>query len=135
MNIVITGCSQGIGAELVKIWSKDHFIYGISRNEKKLNELKNTLDKKENFKFLAESITQLNSSSIDSFIDSDKIDLLVNNAGFLVNKPFEEINYEDYKQVMDTNFWGIFNLSQLLLSRLSNARGHILNISSMGGVI
>ena len=135
MNIVITGCSQGIGAELVKIWSKDHFIYGISRNEKKLNELKNTLDKKENFKFLAESITQLNSSSIDSFIDSDKIDLLVNNAGFLVNKPFEEINYEDYKQVMDTNFWGIFNLSQLLLSRLSNARGHILNISSMGGVM
>ena len=135
MNIVITGCSQGIGSELVKIWSKDHFVYGISRNEKKLNELKNTLDKKENFKFLAESITQLNSASIGSFIDSDKIDLLVNNAGFLINKPFEEINYEDYKQVMDTNFWGVFNLSQLLLNRLSNAKGHILNISSMGGVM
>ena len=74
MKIVITGCSQGIGAELVKIWSKDHFVYGISRNEKKLNELKNTLDKKENFKFLAKSITQLNSASIDSFIDIDKID-------------------------------------------------------------
>ena len=108
MKIVITGCSQGIGAELVKIWSKDHFVYGISRNEMKLNELKNTLDKKENFKFLVKSITQLNSASIGSFIDSEKIDLLVNNAGFLINKPFEEINYDDYKQVMDTNFWGVF---------------------------
>ena len=36
MNIVITGCSKGIGFELVKIWSKNHMVYGISRNTEKL---------------------------------------------------------------------------------------------------
>ena len=36
MNIVITGCSKGIGLELVKIWNKNHMVYGISRNKEKL---------------------------------------------------------------------------------------------------
>jgi short-subunit dehydrogenase len=40
MNIVITGCSKGIGHELVKIWSKNHMVYGISRNSEKLESLK-----------------------------------------------------------------------------------------------
>ena len=35
---------------------------------------------------------------------------------------------------MDVNFWGAFNLSQLLVKKLSNANGQIINISSMGGI-
>ena len=35
---------------------------------------------------------------------------------------------------MDVNFWGAFNLSQLLVKKLSNAKGQIINISSMGGI-
>ena len=43
MNIVITGCSKGIGFELVKIWSKNHVVYGISRNKEKLESLSASL--------------------------------------------------------------------------------------------
>ena len=52
MNIVITGCSKGIGLELVKIWSKNHMVYGISRNREKLESLKLGLSEPSNFNFL-----------------------------------------------------------------------------------
>lgn len=134
MIIVITGCSKGIGLELVKIWAKHHKVYGISRDLSKLKELKSSLLVTDNFDFLARDITQLNSEILNNWIVEDKIDLLINNAGILINKPFKEIRYDDYRKLMDINYWASFNLSQLLLEKLSNAKGQIFNLSSMGGV-
>ena len=76
----------------------------------------------------------MNPEKISSWIKVETVDILVNNAGFLINKPFEDISYEDYKSVMDTNFWGAFNITQLLITKLSNAKGQVINVSSMGGV-
>ena len=134
MNIVITGCSKGIGFELVKIWSQNHKVYGISRNTEKLELLRASLSNPANFKFLSKDIVNLNQHDIKDFIKDSKVDILVNNAGHLINKPFREIKYDDYRDLMDVNFWGAFNLSQLLVKKLSNAKGQIINISSMGGV-
>ena len=134
MNIVITGCSQGIGAELVKLWSTNHRVFGFSRNREKLEKLKSSLDNHENFSFIAENINDLNQDSLTEFLGQIKVDVLVNNAGLLINKSFLDIQYEDYKRVMDVNFWGAFHVSKLLLDGLSKAKGQILNISSMGGV-
>ena len=134
MNIVITGCSQGIGAELVKYWSTNHLVFGISRNREKLEILKSSLENHENFRFISESVNDINQEVLNDFLGHNNIDVLVNNAGLLINKPFVDIQYEDYKRVMDVNFWGAFHLSKLLLNRLSKAKGQILNISSMGGV-
>ena len=134
MNIVITGCSKGIGLELVKLWSENHNIYGISRNIEKLKELKSSLKFPDNFDFLAQDITKLNAEILNNWIQARNIDLLVNNAGMLINKSFKDIHYDDYRKLMDVNFWGAFSMSQLLLEKLSNAKGQIFNISSMGGV-
>ena len=134
MNIVITGCSKGIGLELVKIWSKKHVVYGISRNNEKLESLRASLPNPANFKFLSKNLVNLNQQDIKDFIKVNKVDVLVNNAGLLIKKPFSEIKYNDYRELMDVNFWGAFNLSQLLVKKLSNAKGQIINISSMGGV-
>ena len=134
MNIVITGCSQGIGAELVKCWSTNHLVFGISRNREKLEILKSSLENHENFRFISESVNDINQEVLNDFLGNNKVDVLVNNAGLLINKPFLDIHYEDYKRVMDVNFWGTFHLSKLLLKRLSKAKGQILNISSIGGV-
>ena len=134
MNIVITGCSKGIGHELVKILSKNHMVYGISRNREKLESLKASLTNPANFNYLAKDVVNLNQNDINDFIKDSKVDVLVNNAGSLINKPFSEIKYDDYRELMDVNFWGAFNLSQLLVKKLSNANGQIINISSMGGI-
>lgn len=134
MNIVITGCSKGIGLELVKIWSKNHMVYGISRNREKLESLRLSLPSPDNFKFLAKDVVNIDKDDIQDLIMEDNIDILINNAGLLINKPFAEIKYEEYRSLMDVNFWGAFNLSQLLVRKLSNVKGQIINISSMGGV-
>ena len=51
MKIVITGCSNGIGLELVKILTESHTVYGLSRNTKKLEKLKSSLINPHNFLF------------------------------------------------------------------------------------
>ena len=134
MNIVITGCSKGIGAELVKLLSENHNVYGLSRDLVSLEKLQFSLSNPSNFYFIQSDITHLNKEVVNSWINVDSIDVLINNAGLLVNKPFNDISYQDYKDVMDVNFWGAYYLSQLLLDKLSISKGQIINISSMGGV-
>ena len=134
MNIVITGCSKGIGAELVKLLSENHNVYGLSRDLVSLEKLHFSLSNPSNFYFIQSDITHLNKEVVNSWINVDSIDVLINNAGLLVNKPFNDISYQDYKEVMDVNFWGAYYLSQLLLDKLSISKGQIINISSMGGV-
>ena len=134
MNIVVTGCSKGIGAELVKLLSENHNIYGLSRDLVSLEKLQFSLSNPSNFHFIQSDITHLNKEVVNSWINVNSIDVLINNAGLLVNKPFNNISYQDYKDVMDVNFWGAYYLSQLLLDKLSISKGQIINISSMGGV-
>ena len=109
-------------------------VYGISRNRVKLESLKASLTNPANFNYLAKDVVNLNQNDINDFIKDSKVDVLINNAGSLINKPFSEIKYDDYRELMDVNFWGAFNLSQLLVKKLSNANGQIINISSMGGI-
>ena len=134
MNIVITGCSKGIGAELVKLLSRDHKVYGLSRDLGALEKLKSDLTYSSNFHFVQADIKELNQELISSWIGVDTVDVLINNAGLLINKNFIDISYEDYKNIMDVNFWGVFHITQLLFDKLSLAKGQIINISSMGGV-
>ena len=109
-------------------------VYGISRNREKLESLRLSLPSPDNFKFLAKDVVNIDKDDIQDLIMEDNIDILINNAGLLINKPFAEIKYEEYRSLMDVNFWGAFNLSQLLVKKLSNVKGQIINISSMGGV-
>ena len=134
MNVVITGCSKGIGAELVKLLSTNHKVYGLSRDLVSLEKLKANLVNPSNFNFIQADVKELNEELINNWVNVSSIDVLINNAGLLVNKKFRDISYKDYKNIMDVNFWGVFHLTQLLLDRLSFAKGQIINISSMGGV-
>jgi NAD(P)-dependent dehydrogenase (short-subunit alcohol dehydrogenase family) len=61
-----------------------------------------------------------------------KIDILINNAGFLVNQPFQKISSVDFDQTFDINIKSPFFLCQTLLP-LMHSETHIVNISSMGG--
>ncbi|MBE0640909.1 MAG: SDR family oxidoreductase, partial [Bacteroidales bacterium] len=61
------------------------------------------------------------------------IDILINNAGALVNKPFLELGREDFDTLFGINVRSAFQLSQYVIPLMKKG-GHILNISSMGGV-
>ncbi|MDR5591711.1 SDR family NAD(P)-dependent oxidoreductase [Christiangramia sp. SM2212] len=132
-RIVITGTSRGIGFELVKTLSKmGHQILALSRNEKPVKELK--LENVHTFSFDITSDDSLNEAVnyISENWDS-KVDVLINNAGALLNKPFKDSGYEDFLKVYQVNVFGVAEVTRKLLPFMEDT-SHVLNISSMGGI-
>lgn len=134
-HIIITGASRGIGRELAKIHlQKGNDVLVVSRNLEKLSTLK-AFENNSECRCLGLDLS--NYSSLDQIAtavsDWKKIDVLYNNAGFLVNKPFQEITEADLKQSMAVNYQAPFRIIQLLVSKMNHA-AHIVNITTMGAV-
>ncbi len=136
MNIVVTGASSGIGLELVKSFTlQNHNVLAVSRSEEKLAELKRFSD---SIHILSIDINRLNSEVITETLIKSKmkyIDILINNAGVLVKKPFVELTESDWLETYNTNVFGVANMIQCCLPYILKSQiRHIVNISSMGGV-
>ena len=129
-NIIVTGTSSGIGFELVNIFSKkNHRVLALSRDNSKLRGLK--LDGVDAVDF---DLNHNDYGKINEFLSKvEKIDILINNAGYLVNKPFNETTLEDFKMVYSTN---VFSVAMLIKNTIDfmESGSNILNISSVGGI-
>ncbi|MFB9057469.1 SDR family NAD(P)-dependent oxidoreductase [Mariniflexile ostreae] len=131
-NIIITGTSRGIGFELVQLFEKaGHNVLALSRNDTPIQnlKLKNVtcfsfdLGHKEAYK------------EVEHFIKNNwkQVDVLINNAGALINKPFADISMDDFETVYRTNVFGVAELTKIVLPFMKN-KAHVVTISSMGGV-
>lgn len=137
MNIIITGASGGIGQATAREFASDdtHNLILISRDEEKLNRLSDELKQyKSKVAILPLDLNLPDLSQLKKTIlgIGGNIDILINNAGSLINKPFSEITPEEFDIVCNTNFKSPFFLIQSLLP-FFNKGAHIVNISSMGG--
>lgn len=131
MNILITGAGKGIGLEIAKLFAENkHNTIAISRNIKSLEEFDNNLLHPISFDLTSDDFSLLFAEINRSF---KNIDVLINNAGLLVNKPFTDLTVSDFDNVFNTNVRAVFKLTQTLLP-IFNKKSHIVNISSMGGV-
>lgn len=131
-NIVITGTSRGIGFEMVRILAaQGHRVLALSRNDQPVRNLR-----LENVKTMAFDLGSLEDykKAVD-IIESNwkKVDILVHNAGLLLNKPFAQTTMDDFKAVYQTNVFGLAELTRQLLPFMP-ASGHVVSVSSMGGV-
>lgn len=133
MNIIITGASRGIGFETAQLFLKNnHNVFCLTRNTETLETLTYP-----NLQIIATDLTS--TESIDkavAFIKSkvDTIDVVIHNAGSIVNKPFEKIDYQELEIVYKVNVLAPFYLTQQLMHLLGrHSKAHIVNISSMGG--
>ncbi|MEE9408701.1 MAG: SDR family oxidoreductase [Polaribacter sp.] len=131
-NIVITGTSRGIGFELAKQFAeKGHRVLALSRNTKPL----------ENFNHKNITTLSVDLSKTDdikkavSFINSNwkQVDVLINNAGKLINKPFTELTSDDFLEVYKVNVFAVAELTKHLIPFLQKG-SHVVTISSMGGI-
>jgi len=131
MNVVISGAGKGIGFELTKAFvDKGHKTVAISRNTDTLKQLKS-----KHLKITAFDLVSSNYQSLKEEIENElkSVDILINNAGALVNKNFNDLSESDFDLIFNTNVKAVFKLTQTLLP-LINKNAHIVNISSMGGV-
>lgn len=140
MNIVITGASSGIGFETAKALAAiaGNKLVVIARNSLKIQMLAGECNvlrqetavypipydlSKGKFEQLAKMIFQ----------HLGPVDILINNAGAILNKSFGKITSDDIDTVYDVNVKAPFLLIQAMLPYL-NSGAHIVNIGSMGGV-
>ena len=137
MNIVITGASSGIGRETAIRLSDEpgNVIYAIARNRKALTSLSEAARHKNIIPVpidIASGRSSLSELKKRLEMDAGKVDILINNAGHLVNKPFEDHTEADIAESVSVNFTSAARLTAELLPLM--VRGaHVVNIGSMGG--
>ncbi len=140
MNILITGASKGIGNKLCQKFLNDgeHNIIAISRTTDVFDKQIVSLANKNNssFTYLNFDLAEINfkKSLLPEVIKKlQTIDIIINNAGILINKPFEELTDNDFDSTFNLNVKSIFRLIRDLLPVIKSG-AHIVNISSMGGL-
>lgn len=131
-KVVITGTSRGIGFELVKLFAKKgDNVLALSRNIEPIKAL--------NFSNVTAFSTDIGQSKdieqVKNFISAEwnEVDILIHNAGFLVNKPFEKLTKADFQKVYDVNVFGVAELTQVCIPYLKKG-SHVVTVSSMGGI-
>ncbi len=131
-NVIITGTSRGIGFEMAQLFANEgHQVLALSRNENAITELKH----KNIISFPFDITKKEDLKRVDDYLNTnwEAVDILINNAGRLLNKPFLETSSEAFETVYKVNVFGVANLTKLVLPRMPK-NGHVVTISSMGGV-
>jgi len=131
-NIIITGTSRGIGFELVKLFANQgHHVLALSRNVNPVQNLELG-----NVTAFSCDLCDVNVyDKIISFIKDkwQEVDILINNAGSLLNKPFAETTITDFETIYRTNVFGVSEMTRTVIPFM-NQNSHVVTISSMGGV-
>ena len=131
-NVIITGTSRGIGFELVKLFAKEeHNVLALSRNDKPIDNL--NLKNVTTFPFDLSNADDY--KKVEHFIKEHwkQVDILINNAGQLINKPFSELSMTDFETVYKTNVFGVAEMTRIVIPFMKK-ESHVVTISSMGGV-
>lgn len=138
--VLITGGSSGIGKETVYKFAKNGYDVIFTYNKSK--EMSKTIEKdiKSSYNVNIYSIKcdislENDVKSLTNFVKdkTNKIDVLVNNAGIAIDNLLEEKTVEEFKKVIDTNLIGTFGVVKYL-GNLINDGGSIINISSTNAI-
>lgn len=131
-RIVITGASRGIGYEMIQLFANaGHEVIALSRKIDAIQALDNTSIQAIATDLSAQSSIEETAKII--LTKWNRIDVVIHNAGMLVNKPFQELTPEDFQQCYAVNVFGVASLTQALLPAFTKD-SHVVAISSMGGI-
>ena len=137
--VVITGANSGIGrATALLLASEGYKVFATMRS----------LDRGEKLRYLATELkldiveveldvandTSVREGFIEILGESERIDILINNAGIGSNAAIEDVDMLSAREVFEVNFWGAIRCTQAVLpSMRAHQRGHIVQISSIAG--
>lgn len=131
-NVVITGSSRGIGFELTKLFSDKGFkVFALSRNISIISNLKlpNVVP------YYLDISSEKSISKVVKLISEElkQVDVLINNAGNLINKPFSQTSFHDFESIYKVNVFGLAELVRQFIPYFCKS-SHVINISSIGGI-
>src|SRR2546427_1356164 len=133
----ITGTSQGFGHELVRaVLQRGDSVVATSRNPQSVS----AAFSKAADRLLAASMDLRDPAQISSVVANalarfGRLDILVNNAGYGVTGAVEEASEKEIASLYDTNVFGLLRVTRAVLPHMRKQRsGHIVNISSIGGL-
>ncbi|RCW48338.1 oxidoreductase [Paenibacillus prosopidis] len=133
----ITGAARGIGFEILKavLETGDNVVATVRSSAESLAD---KLENPENLQVVLLDINdeqQTIAAANQAVQKFGKIDVLVNNAGFGLLSAVEEATAEEVRKNFETNVFGLLNVTRAVLPHMRQRRsGHIINISSVGGL-
>jgi NAD(P)-dependent dehydrogenase (short-subunit alcohol dehydrogenase family) len=133
---LVTGSARGLGREIVEAaLQAGERVVATARDPRRLDDLLARYG--EQLRAVALDVTDAAAArhavqvAVDAF---GRLDVVVNNAGFGHLVPFEQTTEDDFRAQIDTNFYGVVNVTRAALPVLRQQRaGHIIQISSVGG--
>ena len=131
MKVLITGASSGIGKEFAKQLSEQgHDLILVARRKKKLEQLAKEL--KTNVEIIDLDISSTyNCMQLYNKVKKEKIDILINNAGFGLFGKFDETKLDTELDMVDLNIKTVHTLTKLFLKDFKKRdTGYILNVAS-----
>jgi len=138
---IVTGTSSGIGFETSLALAREGYLtYATMRDTKKSNKIKE-IAKKENLKINVLELDVDDEKSVKSAIthildQKQRIDVLVNNAGWGLWGCVEDVSVDEFKEQFETNFFSIIRLIQEVAPTMrKQGSGTIINVSSVVGRI
>ena len=139
--VLITGASSGIGRCLAVDFAKrGAVVIGCGRSQERLdrtlNEVRRASPSSTMIPCDVGNRQEVQSMVVKVLADFGKIDILINNAGIGMRKPFAETSVDTIEEIMRTNYLGMVYCTHAVLpSMIARGSGHIVNISSVAGII
>lgn len=141
-NVLITSGTRGIGEAISREFAKKGYnlIINYINSKEKAEKLKTELETEFNISVLTIQGDLSEEKAIENMVDIamdkfGKVDVLVNNAGIVIDKEFEDRTIEDWKQTLNINLIAPFILTKLIGKEMvKNKGGAIINISSTNGI-
>lgn len=133
----VTGSSRGLGLALVEaVLANGDAVLATARDPRQLDHLTKKYGS-DQIVTAALDVTNADAASrvVHSALESfGRIDVVVNNAGYAETAPIENMSLESFRAQIETNFFGVVNVTKAVLPLLrKQGFGHILQVSSVGG--
>jgi len=133
---LITGSARGLGRHLGEaVLAAGHRLIATARKPEALQDLVERYGDRVRAVALDVTDGAAAQAAVDAAVTAfGRLDVLVNNAGYGHVAPFEQIAEDDFRAQIETNFFGVVNLTRAALPVMRRQRaGHIIQISSVGG--
>jgi len=130
---LITGASRGIGRAIAAALAPTHDLIVVARDASHLEETA-SLSRSAGAAVQSVLLDVTDAAAVASALSGMEVDVLVNNAGVAVMRPFLEMTAEEWHRMVDVNVNALYHVTRALLpGMVARGRGHVCTIGSIAG--